>query len=95
MLSLLFDSQRLDAGTTLLVSDSRSDAKATPYTLPLFDGSNALTTNIHQVSAPFLRPPQEEDIALLLTTSGTTGVPKGVPLSHGNLRAQAEILVDA
>lgn len=29
--------------------------------------------------------PREEDIALLLHTSGTTGRPKAVPLSHKNL----------
>jgi malonyl-CoA/methylmalonyl-CoA synthetase len=31
-----------------------------------------------------------DDPALLCYTSGTTGVPKGVPLSHGNLLATAE-----
>jgi len=33
-----------------------------------------------------------EAIALLAYTSGTTGRPKGVPLSHGNLHATAEAL---
>ena len=33
--------------------------------------------------------PKNEDIALLLYTSGTTGTPKGVPLSHANLLACA------
>ena len=34
--------------------------------------------------------PDAEDVALLLYTSGTTGVPKGVPLRHRNLVANVE-----
>ncbi len=35
-----------------------------------------------------------EDLAALLYSSGTTGQPKGIMLSHGNLQANAEVLVD-
>jgi long-chain acyl-CoA synthetase len=33
---------------------------------------------------------KDDDIAVLLYTSGTTGTPKGVPLTHGNILAELE-----
>uniref|UniRef100_A0A0E0BNV3 Long-chain-fatty-acid--CoA ligase n=1 Tax=Oryza glumipatula TaxID=40148 RepID=A0A0E0BNV3_9ORYZ len=40
-----------------------------------------------KMSSQSFRPPKPEDIATICYTSGTTGTPKGVVLSHGNLIA--------
>ena len=40
-------------------------------------------------------PRRADDMAALLYSSGTTGVPKGIRLTHGNLLSNAEALVSA
>ncbi|MDB5095263.1 MAG: AMP-dependent synthetase and ligase [Candidatus Eremiobacteraeota bacterium] len=40
-------------------------------------------------------PPQADDVAILIYTSGTTGRSKGAELTHGNLGAIADALVEA
>ncbi|MRH78575.1 AMP-binding protein [Spiribacter sp. C176] len=38
--------------------------------------------------------PADEQLAALFYTSGTTGAPKGVPLTHGNLRSNVNALLE-
>jgi long-chain acyl-CoA synthetase len=35
-------------------------------------------------------PARAEDVAVLMYTSGTTGTPKAVPLTHGNIFAESD-----
>ena len=51
--------------------------------------SGSLLTARSSASAP-----SEDDIALFLHTSGTTSRPKGVPLTHGNLMASLQNIVN-
>lgn len=51
------------------------------------DWARTSTPNEFISAAPPARP---EDLAVLMYTSGTTGVPKAVPLTHGNIYAESD-----
>ena len=60
------------------------------------DGSGSLTERAAESSSRFETVKREkDDLAALLYSSGTTGVPKGIMLTHYNLLSNTEALVDA
>ena len=60
------------------------------------DGQGSLIERSQSASEDsVIVPCEKDDLAALLYSSGTTGVPKGVMLTHGNLLSNARALVDA
>ncbi len=93
----------LDSDAVLLFCDrqrlamAHEAANGTPVKLILIDG-DATEEGLPNLRAIFAQGPANfqpvpvtaDDIAMILYSSGTTGDPKGVMLSHGNLDAEAE-----
>ncbi|MEZ5504307.1 MAG: AMP-binding protein, partial [Halioglobus sp.] len=93
-----------DAGTALLVCDSARadvlqplcDSLATAHVLTLdMDGTGTLMEGVRRCATQFsTAQTQAADLASLVYSSGTTGRPKGIMLSHGNLAANVATLVE-
>ena len=59
------------------------------------DGGGLWTMAAEFATPGEFAPRDAQDTAVLLYSSGTTGVPKGIPLSHDNLLSNAQALVSA
>ncbi len=80
------------------VSKVLSTSEETPIRLALGVSENSAFTDLQSVYATTTDfstyPAEDADTLNILYTSGTTGVPKGVMLTHGNLSSEARILAE-
>lgn len=79
---------------TVVVIDLPEDVPAQPGEPRVLSLAQWLQEGEALADAPAPALPQREDVAAIVYTSGTTGKPKGVMLTHGNVLANVTDFVD-
>ena len=78
------------------VAEARGIPMLAPADLGVFSGERrADAPEVVRANPQAPSAPSEDSVAMILYTSGTTGRPKGVAITHGNISAQVQSLVEA
>lgn len=83
-----------DSGIDLIVSAPPLAERIKGLPIKVLDLSTLPTAVPEGFTMPPLPTPSAEDLAVIMYTSGTSGLPKGVLLTYGNLAADAQSAID-